>query len=406
MPVILTKNLPRSKRFAPRVDGQSLILENGASGEAQQARLNSSALNTNNVVVWDSANDRLGDGELSKTKLAYLDVATQGTAQAGKAVVLDSSKDISGLRNITLTAKLKANSVEAGSVTVSSGITTSNISITGDTTLQGTIGNVVLRYGSYLAIRKSGSTAVFSVVKRDTSSGRLFYGGITEGVVLYSSSSDIVHKTPAGEFRMWDANNHGANSGLDADLLDGQHGAYYRNADNINTGVLSTSRIPGLDASKITSGTFGTTRVPLLNDKADKINVLLKNNTTAYTPTADYHPSTKKYVDDSWIIRERATCSKIYSGLSSITTMTAIQRGNVIYLNFKISLTSLPSEDTVLFTLPSGFPNFTDFFYFNGAGTGSNIMNFKCKAGSNQIIAGQYSAGSTTAYGFAAIPLT
>ncbi|MDR0541156.1 MAG: hypothetical protein LBH19_02965 [Dysgonamonadaceae bacterium] len=27
-------------------------------------------------------------------------------------------------------------------------------------------------------------------------------------------------------------------------------------------------------------------------------NVLLKNNTVAFTPTADYHPSTKKYVDD------------------------------------------------------------------------------------------------------------
>lgn len=27
--------------------------------------------------------------------------------------------------------------------------------------------------------------------------------------------------------------------------------------------------------------------------------VLTKNNTTAYTPTGDYNPSTKKYVDDS-----------------------------------------------------------------------------------------------------------
>ena len=28
-------------------------------------------------------------------------------------------------------------------------------------------------------------------------------------------------------------------------------------------------------------------------------NFLKKTNTTAYTPTADYHPSTKKYVDDA-----------------------------------------------------------------------------------------------------------
>ena len=31
-------------------------------------------------------------------------------------------------------------------------------------------------------------------------------------------------------------------------------------------------------------------------------NVLLKDNTTAYTPTADYHPATKKYIDDKiWV---------------------------------------------------------------------------------------------------------
>lgn len=35
------------------------------------------------------------------------------------------------------------------------------------------------------------------------------------------------------------------------------------------------------------------------NDLIDKEEVLVKDNTLAYTPTADYHPATKKYVDDS-----------------------------------------------------------------------------------------------------------
>ena len=35
------------------------------------------------------------------------------------------------------------------------------------------------------------------------------------------------------------------------------------------------------------------------NLKADKSNVLELDNVTAFTPTADYHPATKKYVDDS-----------------------------------------------------------------------------------------------------------
>ena len=35
--------------------------------------------------------------------------------------------------------------------------------------------------------------------------------------------------------------------------------------------------------------------------KSNTVDVLEKTNTTAFTPTADYHPATKKYVDDSWV---------------------------------------------------------------------------------------------------------
>ncbi len=43
---------------------------------------------------------------------------------------------------------------------------------------------------------------------------------------------------------VWHAGNDGASSGLDADLLDGQHGSYYRNASNINAGTINTARLP------------------------------------------------------------------------------------------------------------------------------------------------------------------
>ena len=42
----------------------------------------------------------------------------------------------------------------------------------------------------------------------------------------------------------------------------------------------------------------GTVTVDITT-KADKTNVLEKNNTTAFTPDADYEPATKKYVDDN-----------------------------------------------------------------------------------------------------------
>lgn len=39
--------------------------------------------------------------------------------------------------------------------------------------------------------------------------------------------------------------------------------------------------------------------IPDVSDKADKTNVLELDNTTAFTPDADYEPATKKYVDDN-----------------------------------------------------------------------------------------------------------
>ena len=49
----------------------------------------------------------------------------------------------------------------------------------------------------------------------------------------------------------------GSGSGVDADLLDGQHGSYYRDASNINAGTLAKERLPAsIDAS--TTGNAAT----------------------------------------------------------------------------------------------------------------------------------------------------
>lgn len=36
-----------------------------------------------------------------------------------------------------------------------------------------------------------------------------------------------------------------------------------------------------------------------ISGKANTSDVLTKTNTTSYTPSADYNPATKKYVDDA-----------------------------------------------------------------------------------------------------------
>ena len=64
------------------------------------------------------------DGVTSTTaELNYVDVSSVGTAQASKAVVLDSNKDITGIRNMTLAGNLTVNgtTTTVNSTTVSIG---------------------------------------------------------------------------------------------------------------------------------------------------------------------------------------------------------------------------------------------------------------------------------------------
>lgn len=60
----------------------------------------------------------------------------------------------------------------------------------------------------------------------------------------YDSNVWEFRETPkAGSYDIWHAGNDGSASGLDADLLDGQHGSYFRNASNLNAGTLSNARL-------------------------------------------------------------------------------------------------------------------------------------------------------------------
>ena len=58
--------------------------------------------------------------------------------------------------------------------------------------------------------------------------------------------------------------------------------------------IMSFDKTTGLvNSATISDSTYGTTEIIKAN------RVLTKTNTDTYTPTADYHPATKKYVDDS-----------------------------------------------------------------------------------------------------------
>ncbi|WP_368516647.1 hypothetical protein [Rhizobium sp.] len=56
---------------------------------------------------------------------------------------------------------------------------------------------------------------------------------------------------------VWHAGNDGVGSGLDADTLDGQSGAFYQNATNLNAGTIADARLPATMSGKNFTGNIG-----------------------------------------------------------------------------------------------------------------------------------------------------
>jgi len=94
-----------------------------------------------------------------------------------------------------------------------------------------------------------------------------------------------------------------ASGGSSVDSVNGQVGTVFLTADDIPAG--STNQITSIaDINQISANLSeieqNTDAIDdLESGKADKTNVLEKDNTTAYTPTLDYHPATLKYVNDN-----------------------------------------------------------------------------------------------------------
>lgn len=105
--------------------------------------------------------------------------------------------------------------------------------------------------------------------------------GAVSGTATYTPESLALNLSLSFAQTPWTASNDGAGSGLDADLLDGQQGSFYRNAGNLDAGTLALARLPlgagnGLDAdlldgqqgsfyrnaSSLDSGTVALARIP------------------------------------------------------------------------------------------------------------------------------------------------
>jgi hypothetical protein len=104
------RDLARKYRFAPRVDGVTLSLIDGVEDEAQQASINPEGMVVSRVVIWDevSGSNKLVTVGTTKTEILYLNGVTPGLASAGKALVVDAQKNITGTNRFGVNALYKS----------------------------------------------------------------------------------------------------------------------------------------------------------------------------------------------------------------------------------------------------------------------------------------------------------
>lgn len=116
------------------------------------------------------------------------------------------------------------------------------------------------------------------------------YNGVNKASLLISSSDALQFNVSGTMYNVWHSGNDGANSGLDSDLLDGQHGTHYLSRAN-HTGTQTASTISDFDTqvrtSRLDQMSAPTTSVSMNNNKI----------TNVADPIYDTDVANKGYVD-------------------------------------------------------------------------------------------------------------
>jgi len=107
----------------------------------------------------------IGDAEIAGTEIAVLDGVTAGTASASKAVILDSSKDITGLNEVGMTTlSLGGTSITAtaAEINIMDGVTATTAEINH---LDGVTGNIQTQIDSNTTLANAGASKAFAIAQ-------------------------------------------------------------------------------------------------------------------------------------------------------------------------------------------------------------------------------------------------
>lgn len=156
------------------------------------------------------------------------------------------------------------------------------------------------------------------------------------------------------------------------------HLGFFRTANNLaegnassirtNISVYSKSEVDSKDASK-----------------ADRSNVLERDNTDAYTPSLSYHPATLKTVNDGGIRTLLTDCTFSSTVIDEpASSVKAIRIGAYIFVSGYIKLDSDPTSSPIAFVLPTGVGVPAIDIYISGHdGSRANSQNTVMKASAN-----------------------
>lgn len=186
---------------------------------------------------------------------------------------VSGSASVDGSTDVTITTTVQPNSVALGTdttgnymvnVTAGSGISVSHTQGEGSTA---TITNSKPNVTTDISTTHTSTNVV--VNSSDGTDGTINPATQTLAGVMSASDKTKLDGIEAGATGDQTANEiltllnivDGSGSGLDADLLDGQEGAYYLNASNINAGTIDDARLPDTITSSITGNSATATKL-------------------------------------------------------------------------------------------------------------------------------------------------
>lgn len=165
-----------------------------------------------------------------------------------------------------------------------------------------------------------GINAGGTALEPKVNSASVAYGGITGTL---SDQTDLQAALDAKEDTITDSD----------DITQGSTNLFLTSAERTKLTNISGTNTGDQDISGISTNASNISTLD--TNKADKSNVLELDNTDTFTPTADYHPATKKYVDDAVVGGGGYTDEQAQDAVGGILSaeFTYDDAGNAISIN-------------------------------------------------------------------------